>query len=97
MKDDVKVPSLRDRRRYETQRNQREARKAGTVHPRGLSRSMAKAYCRAKHIPEHHCGEYFRVLAQKLPKRGRKYLLSETERAERRGVRVRRKLVSKEG
>ena len=88
MKDEAKVPSLRDRRRYETQKNQREARKVGTVHPRGLARSMAKYYCRAKHIPEHHCGEYFRVLAQKLPKRGRKYLYSEVERAARRGRRI---------
>ena len=88
MKDEAKVPSLRDRRRYETQKNQREARKVGTVHPRGLARSMAKYYCRAKHIPEHHCGEYFRVLAQKLPKRGRKYLYSEAGRAARRGRRI---------
>ena len=56
----VKVPGLRDRRRYETQKAQREAAKIGTVHPRRLARSMAKAYCRAKGIPESHCGDYFR-------------------------------------
>ena len=88
MKDDTYVPSLRNRRRYETQRNQREALKEGVVHPRGLARSMAKAYCRAKHIPEHHCGDYFRELAKKLPKRGRKYLYSDAERAARRGRRI---------
>ena len=88
MKDEAKVPSLRNRRRYETQKNQREARKEGTVHPRGLARSMAKAYCRSKNISEHHCGDYFRELAKKLPKHGRKYLYSDAERAARRGRRI---------
>ena len=84
----VKVPGLRDRRRYETQKAQREAVKDGVVHPRRLARSMAKAYCRAKGIPESHCGGYFRVLAKQLPRRGRKYLYSDAERAARRGKRM---------
>ena len=88
MKDDTKVPSLRDRRRYETQRFQREARKVGTVHPRRLARSMAKAYCRAKGMPESRCGGYFRTLVKAMPKRGRKNLLSDVERAARRGRRI---------
>lgn len=46
MKDKVHVPGEKDRRRYETQKNQREARKAGTLSPRGLARSVAKAYAR---------------------------------------------------
>ena len=84
----VKVPGLRDRRRYETQKAQREAAKTGTVHPRRLARSMAKAYCRAKGIPESHCGGYFRSLAKQLPRVGRKYLLSDVERATRSGRRI---------
>ena len=43
MKDNVKVPSLKDRRRYETQKAQREALKEGVVHPRSLAR------CRSLH------------------------------------------------
>ena len=88
MKDNVKVPSLRDRRRYETQKNQREARKEGVVHPRSLARSMAKAYCRANCDPESACGDYFRELAKRMPKHGRKYLYSDAERAARRGRRI---------
>jgi hypothetical protein len=88
---DVKVPSLKDRRRYETQKAQREAAKAGMVHPRRLARSMAKAYCRAKGIKESHCGGYFRALAKQLSRVGRKYLLSDVERATRSGRRIVRK------
>lgn len=88
---DVKVPNLKDRRRYETQKAQREAVKDGVVHPRRLARSMAKAYCRAKGIPESHCGDYFRSLAKQLPRVGRKYLLSDVERATRSGRRIVRK------
>ena len=88
MKDNVKVPSLKDRRRYETQKNQREALKEGVVHPRSLARSVAKYYCRTKSMPESECGTYFRVLAKKLPKRGRKYLYTGAERAARRGRRI---------
>ena len=46
MKDKVRIPSLKDRRRYETQKNQREARKQGTFHPRGLARSVARNFAR---------------------------------------------------
>ena len=88
MKDDTKVPSLRDRRRYETQKAQREALKKGVVHPRSLARSMAKYYCRSRSIKESHCGMYFRLLAKGLPKRGRKYLLTGAERAARNGRRI---------
>lgn len=87
MEEKVKIPSLKNRRRYDTQKAQREARKAGVCHPRGLDRSVAKAYCRAHDMPESSCGDYFRELAKKLPRNGRKYLLSEAQRAERRGVR----------
>ena len=56
MKEDkVKIPGLKDKRRMETQRNQREARKEGIASPRGLARSVAKSYCRAKGIPESEC------------------------------------------
>lgn len=87
MDEKVHIPGLKDKRRYETQKAQREARKVGTVHPRSLARSVAKYYCRSKSIPESECGEYFRELIKKMPKHGRKYLLSEAQRAERRGVR----------
>lgn len=91
MKEDkVKIPGLKDKRRMETQRNQREARKEGIASPRGLARSVAKSYCRAKGIPESECGTYFRELAKKLPRYGRKYLKSAAERMEQSG---RRKIV----
>lgn len=88
MDEKVHVPGLKDRRRYETQKAQREARKEGTVHPRSLARSVAKYYCRSKSIPESECGLYFRELIKKMPKHGRKYLYSDAERAARRGRRI---------
>ena len=84
----VRVPGLRDRRRYETQKAQREAAKAGVVHPRRLERSIARFQCRLNGMPESECGEYFREIIKKLPKRGRKNLLTEAERAARRGRRI---------
>lgn len=91
MDEKVRVPGLKDRRRYETQKAQRDARKEGVVHPRSLARSVAKAYCRSKSIPESECGTYFRELARRMPKRGRKYLYSDAERAARRGRRILKK------
>lgn len=49
------------RRKEVTQRNQREARKnGGSVHPRGLARSVAKSYCRIFNMPESCCTDYFK-------------------------------------
>ena len=74
-----------DTRRYVTQKHQREAKKAGTVHPRGLARSVAKAYNRAHGHKESEIGNIWRVLAGKLPRKGRKYLRTEKERMAKRG------------
>ena len=41
MKDDSKIKYGREGRRLETQKHQREARKQGTFHPRGLARAVA--------------------------------------------------------
>ena len=68
------MASARDTRRYATQKAQREAAKAGVVHPRSLARSIAKHDCRKKGIPESHCGEYFRTLIAQMPKTGRRTL-----------------------
>ena len=72
-------------RKKETQFNQREAAKAGTVHPRGLARSVAKAYNRANGHKESEIDKIWRGLAAKLPRKGRKYLRTEAERMAKRG------------
>ena len=88
MKEDrVRIPGLKDKRRYDTQKNQREARTVGTVHPRSLARSVTKSHCRANGIPENECGKYFRKLFDVLPKNGRKNLYNEAERANNRIIR----------
>lgn len=85
------MASAADNRRYETQRNQRKAAEAGTAHPRGLARSVAKAYNRANGNKESEIGKIWRVLAGKLPRKGRKYLRTEAERMAKRGSRVLKK------
>ena len=48
-------------KRKETKCFQKEARKhGGSVHPRGLARSAAKAYCRIQNMPESCCSDYFK-------------------------------------
>lgn len=79
--------SAANERLKHTRHFQKEAAKEGIVHPRRLARSVAKAYCRANGIPESENGTYFRMLIKKLPRKGRKYLLTEAERAARRGGR----------
>ena len=82
------MASAADNRRYETQKHQREAVKAGMAHPRGLARSVAKAYNRAHGHKESEIGKIWRGLAAKLPRKGRKYLRTEAERMAKRGGRV---------
>lgn len=53
----------RQGRRYETQKQQREA--THRLHPRGLARSVAKAM---------GAGDEWRETVAKLPPKGRKYL-----------------------
>lgn len=48
-------------KRKETKYFQRKAREhGGSVHPRGLARSVAKAYCRIQNMPESCCSDYFK-------------------------------------
>lgn len=85
------MASAADNRRYETQRNQRKAAKAGTVHPRSLARSIAKATNRASGQKESRIRDSWRKIAAKLPRYGRKYLRTEEERMAKRGARVLKK------
>ena len=48
-------------KRKETKYFQRKAREhGGSVHPRGLARSVEKAYCRIQNMPESCCSDYFK-------------------------------------
>lgn len=85
------MASAADNRRYETQRNQRKAAKAGTVHPRSLARSIAKAANRASGQKESRIRDSWRKIAAKIPRYGRKYLRTEEERMAKRGARVLKK------
>lgn len=85
------MASAADNRRYETQRNKRKAAKAGTVHPRSLARSIAKAANRASGQKESRIRDSWRKIAAKLPRYGRKYLRTEEERMAKRGARVLKK------
>lgn len=85
------MASAADNRRYETQRNQRKAAKAGTVHPRSLARSIAKAANRASGQKESRIRDSWRKIAAKLPRYGRKYLRTEEERMAKRSGRVLKK------
>lgn len=71
------MASAADNRRYETQRNQRKAAEAGTVHPRSLARSIAKAANRAAGQKESRISGSWRKIAGNLPRYGRKYLRGE--------------------
>ena len=75
-------------RKKETKFNQREAAKAGTVHPRSLARSIAKAANRASGQKESRIRDSWRKIAAKLPRYGRKYLRTEEERMAKRGARA---------
>lgn len=80
------MASAADNRKYETQKNQRKAAKAGTVHPRSLARSIAKAANRASGQKESRIRDSWRKIAAKLPRYGRKYLRTEEERMAKRGT-----------
>lgn len=64
-------------RARKTRREQREALERGTLHPRGLARSVAKTLGKGQ-IPED-----WRDVVAKLPRTGRKYLKPENEIAAR--------------
>lgn len=60
MEKKVRTPGKKDRRRYETQKWQREARKQGTFHPRGLARSVARNFARTHGAKESDGASEFR-------------------------------------
>ena len=62
MEKKVHIPGKKDRRRYETQKWQREARKQGTFHPRGLARSVARNFARTHGAKESEGASEFRYI-----------------------------------